>query len=334
MDIQLPVKDGITATREIREMERLNNVGTFITTPNADSTSPATSSHSASVDGLMSPLLSMPVIIVALTASSLQIDRVTALAAGCNDFLTKPVSLPWLQQKLLEWGSMAVSNRGVFRIHQHADSRLALPQYLSGFSRRSSGSDSIPGGSTPSLRSSAFSAGLGSTTKLQAEAISAHLYIEHKGLPTRSVQSTAPHQGPALLVSSPTPVMSPAVFSTASPPPFGSAPPVQPVVAPPYESGVEEPVPTQSVLEAVDHKLEDLVSKAAAAQRPGPSPLSPMGAATTVVESQSLESVVRQARSRASSRAGQGDSFSSVRIFMSTIVLGAALIGSLSRSVR
>ena len=38
-----------------------------------------------------------PVIIVALTASSLQSDRHEALAAGCNDFLTKvSCSIPFV----------------------------------------------------------------------------------------------------------------------------------------------------------------------------------------------------------------------------------------------
>ncbi|GAA96746.1 uncharacterized protein L969DRAFT_97095 [Mixia osmundae IAM 14324] len=112
MDIQLPVKSGIEATREIREMERQLNVVTPGDTPGEER--PA--SKSVTPKSPLSPI-QQPVIIVALTASSLQTDRIAALTAGCNDFLTKPVSLPWLQKKLLEWGSM---------------------QILSGFSRRMS----------------------------------------------------------------------------------------------------------------------------------------------------------------------------------------------------
>ncbi|WFC96395.1 Two-component response regulator SSK1p [Malassezia brasiliensis] len=90
MDIQLPVLSGIEATKEIRRLE----------------CEARTHTHADDVPTAMSPAARHSVIIVALTASVLNSDRVEALAAGCNDFLNKPVSLPWLQRKILEWGSM------------------------------------------------------------------------------------------------------------------------------------------------------------------------------------------------------------------------------------
>jgi osomolarity two-component system, response regulator SSK1 len=95
----MPLMDGIDATKEIRRLERSV---TSSANPSADNNQrlapgsciiPSTPFHSS-------------VIIVALTASSLQSDRVKALAAGCNDFLTKPVSLHWLDKKIIEWGSI------------------------------------------------------------------------------------------------------------------------------------------------------------------------------------------------------------------------------------
>ncbi|KAH8701800.1 putative response regulator [Talaromyces proteolyticus] len=112
MDIQLPVMNGLDATKEIRRLERLNGIGVFSKTVSgrssaASTTEPPTDSIVKEEDILEDlSLFKSPVIIVALTASSLQSDRHEALAAGCNDFLTKPIGFPWLEKKVTEWGCM------------------------------------------------------------------------------------------------------------------------------------------------------------------------------------------------------------------------------------
>ena len=106
MDIQLPVMNGLDAAKEIRRLERLNGIGVFSKTASGRSSVSSTAAASPPAEKKVPktedtlPDLSLfksPVIIVALTASSLQSDRREALAAGCNDFLTKvyyyPISL-------------------------------------------------------------------------------------------------------------------------------------------------------------------------------------------------------------------------------------------------
>lgn len=105
MDIQLPGMNGLDATREIRRLERVNSIGVFSSTPSTPQEE--LTLELLEQDRLVDrSLFKGPVIIVALTASSLQSDRHEALAAGCNDFLTKPVNFGWLERKVMEWGCM------------------------------------------------------------------------------------------------------------------------------------------------------------------------------------------------------------------------------------
>ena len=104
----MPVMDGIQATKEIRRLEKMSGAPGYPNSPTGTPISEGqkTPSDSTSESRQPSTPFRSSVIIVALTASSLQTDRVAALAAGCNDFLTKPVSLQWLNSKIIEWGSI------------------------------------------------------------------------------------------------------------------------------------------------------------------------------------------------------------------------------------
>ena len=96
MDIQLPVMNGLDATKEIRRLERVNGIG-VLADKVGDLPCAGRTDDGAQAEGTdrleNQESFKSPVIIVALTASSLQSDRHEALAAGCNDFLTKVLTL-------------------------------------------------------------------------------------------------------------------------------------------------------------------------------------------------------------------------------------------------
>ena len=68
MDVQMPVMDGLETTRQLRMIEQ------FAALP-----------------------------VIAMTANVMATDREQCFAAGMNDFMSKPVRLQELREKLLHW---------------------------------------------------------------------------------------------------------------------------------------------------------------------------------------------------------------------------------------
>ncbi|EEP78822.1 conserved hypothetical protein [Uncinocarpus reesii 1704] len=199
MDIQLPVMNGLEATREIRRLERVNNIGVFSkgvapTSPHAMVSTKGNHVFPPQPEDLIDKGSSFksPVIIVALTASSLQSDRDEALAAGCNDFLTKggqradsdiqPVNMMWLEKKVKEWGCMqALIDFEAWLKWRGYDSSPSDP-----ISRQST-TNTIIGGPLTNSPS------LAPTSKLSQEIIPARLATENgKSVPSQRESSPAP----------------------------------------------------------------------------------------------------------------------------------------------
>ncbi|WP_210249119.1 MULTISPECIES: PAS domain S-box protein [unclassified Bradyrhizobium] len=105
MDRQMPVMDGLTATRTIRAWEQANH--------------------------------RPPTPIIALTASALKGDREMCLAAGCTAFLTKPIKQEVLLQAIRENSLVAPSLANedsnpidLIRLSAKSRSAIRIPAYL------------------------------------------------------------------------------------------------------------------------------------------------------------------------------------------------------------
>jgi PAS domain S-box-containing protein len=103
MDRQMPVMDGLTATRRIRAWEQAND--------------------------------RPPTPIIALTASALKGDREMCLAAGCTAFLTKPIKQEVLLQAIREHSLVAPSSdegsrMDPIRLSAKSKSADRIPAYL------------------------------------------------------------------------------------------------------------------------------------------------------------------------------------------------------------
>jgi CheY-like chemotaxis protein len=91
MDVQMPVMDGYTATRKIREWEVgiRNSVGGIKT------------EETASASNLQPPASNIP--IIAMTANAMAGDREKSLEAGMNDHVAKPIDTKELFSTLAKW---------------------------------------------------------------------------------------------------------------------------------------------------------------------------------------------------------------------------------------
>ena len=93
MDINMPKKDGLTATKEIRQYE--NNKGIKKT------------------------------LIIALSANALSLEYNNAIAVGCDDYLTKPISRLRLISMIKKW-SIEFTNTSVVDIEEDVEINLDL----------------------------------------------------------------------------------------------------------------------------------------------------------------------------------------------------------------
>ncbi|GBC07567.1 hypothetical protein RclHR1_07540005 [Rhizophagus clarus] len=107
MDLQMPICDGIVATKEIRKIEHGEEsylLQSHTSSPKSQNSCDTSTEEAYRISGRRRK----KAIIVAMTGLASNEDSQAAEAAGCNEFLTKPVSIKSLNARMESWTKEAL----------------------------------------------------------------------------------------------------------------------------------------------------------------------------------------------------------------------------------